>query len=235
MAPYVMIGLLLCAATPGADFKEDFSSLRAKLWHCDAGGDGKAEVADGRLVLDLSQPKKGKWAVAHLHLAIPAQARVEWQQCLAHVTRHTYFCGLALGSRADGKGGQVTAGLGGGGLGRRVFLGNTRSEEGRVEPGQWYRFVLDVASARQSLTVYKPGSAKPLMGLDAWTVLGRGPFFMRFFQNDPRQGPARPDGYDQDRGITWIDGLRVSASKLEERSRPQPVTTHPFSVPVVFS
>ena len=230
---HALIALAFHAAVAGSGFSEDFAAPGAPLWQLSAGGAGKAALEDGRLVLDMSRPAAGKWAFADLSRAIALPARIEWDQCLAHDSPHTYFGGVRVLAGQM----KLTAGIGGGGLGRCAFLSRTRSAEGRIKPGQWYRLVLEIQPVRQSLTVFTRGRSEPLLGLDTWTAFGRGPVSVRFFQCDPRLGPAFPDAYDQDRGATWIDNVRITAAGIKPRKQPKrpPATTNPFSVPLVFS
>jgi len=194
-----LLALALQASAAAAGFSDDFAEHRTKLWQLSAGGTGKAAVADGRLVLDMSQAKPGKWALADLHMAVPLPARIEWDQQLAHDSPHAYFAGLALMPGSGAAKASFTAGLGGGGLGRCVFAAHTRSHEGVVEPGKWHRMVLEMHATQQRLTVYRKGEAAALLKLDSWAAVGGGPFFIRFFLCDSRLGPKLPDAYAQDR------------------------------------
>jgi hypothetical protein len=90
------LALLAAHASAESTFVEPFDALREGLWVLSAGGSGKAAVADGRLTLDMSEPKRGKWAFAELHQAITLPARIEWDQCLAHDSPHTYFAGVLV-------------------------------------------------------------------------------------------------------------------------------------------
>ncbi|HID07722.1 MAG TPA: hypothetical protein EYP10_11325, partial [Armatimonadetes bacterium] len=234
VAIYLACALLIVSGAHGGIFREDFSTHRPR-WHLESGGVGKVSIADGRLVLDLSTAKRGKWAFAELHIAITLPARIEWEQCLAHDSRYTWFCGVHLWSARRRVHEWLIAGLGGGGLKNCFFLAGERSPEGMVKVGQWYRFVLDVHKERQTLTVFARGSVAPLIQLQSHRALPHSPFFLRFFQNSHRLRKCSPDGYDQDRGTTWIDNVVLTAQKLEVRKPPKPIVTNPYKVPIVFN
>lgn len=213
--------------------REDFSTHRADLWQLSSGVAGTAAMSEGHLVLDLSKAQKGKWAYAQLHLALGLPARIEWDQCPAHDSRYTWFCGASLSASSEGE--ALSAGLGGGGMGNCVFLGSDRAAHGQVKEGQWYHLTLEVHADHQVLTVSPRNSGEPLACLESWIGLTERPFLLGFFQNDNRLGPGFPDPYDQDRGTTWIDNLQVFAAKAERRKPAEPVVTYPYRVPVVFN
>lgn len=218
-----------------AGFAETFDNPAPGDWKLLTGGDGKAMIRGGRLVLDLSAPHEGKWAYAELQRAITLPARIEWDQCLAHDSQYTWFCGALVWSLPSGARESVQAGLGGSGLKGAVFLGDRREAEGTVRPGRWYRLRLELDSSRQVLQVMPVEGNGPTVTLRTRRGLVHGPFFLRFFQNDHRLGPNFPDAYDQDRGVTQIDNVRIAAAKLEARSPPPPGTTYPYKIPVVFN
>jgi len=233
--------LLICAVLsqpPAAEpmtFVEDFDSVRPDLWAFSVGEPGKAVFDQGRLVLDLSAPKKGKWAYADLYQAFPMPARIEWDQCLAHDSPHVWFGGLLVLSLPSGVREALQAGLGGAGLNHCAFLGSSRGAKDVIQPGQWYHLVLDLDVARQVLTVTPRGNTDPVERLEAAQGLVSAPFFLRFFQNDSRLGPDLVDEYEQDRGVTWVDNLRITSAKIEHRTPPPPGTTYPYKIPVVFN
>jgi hypothetical protein len=232
-----MLALLSCAAFASAQstLTEPFDTLRSDLWLLNAGEPGRAALDDGKLILDLTEAKRGKWAYAELHQGITLPARIEWDQCPAHDSVHTYFAGLLVWSLADKAGQQLSAGLGGGGLQRCAFLGPERGPDRIAEEGVWYHLTLDLQPAEQTLTLSRRGEAEPLLSMKANVGLARSPFMLAFFQNDPRLGPAFVDEYDQDRGATWIDNLTISAEKTQPATPPPPGTTYPYKVPVVFN
>lgn len=226
---------LLCQASAGSTFVEDFDTPRPALWQFSSGERGRVQIREGVLAVDLATAERGKWAYADLHLGVHLPARIEWEQCVAHDSRHMYFGGALLWSGPQGTRYGIKAGLGGSGLGCTAFLENSRSDQREIRERQWYRLVLDARPDRQVLSISLRGSDEALIVLTEWKVLTHGPFFLRFFQNDYRLGPDWPDGYDQDRGITWVDNLRISAVKSQPRKPRERMVTNPFKVPIVFN
>lgn len=219
----------------GGSFQDDFSGVRPDVWQLGAGGTGKATVADGRLTLDLSQSQKGKWATADLYLAIRLPARIEWDQCLAHNSQWAWFCGATLWSPARGPGEGLQAGIGGGAMGNCVFLMEQQAADGRIKEGGWVHISLQADPEQQTLVVSDKSSGETLATLKGWQALGSGPLFLRFFQNDRRLGPDLPDSFEQDRGVTWIDNLRIAAVSAVPQKPSEPVITYPYKVPIVFN
>lgn len=146
-----------------------------------------------------------------------------------------YFGGVLIWSPVQGPAAGLTAGLGGGGLGRCVFLDGERQATNVVQEGQWYHFVLELRPERQVLTVSKQGSQEVLVRLEGWRPLLKQACFLRFFQNDHRLSPASPDTYAQDRGTTWVDNLSVEPAGLAPRKPRPPAVTNSFKVPIVFN
>jgi len=216
-------------------FQDDFSQAAPNAWRLNAGGRGKAVIADGRLVLDLTAPTAGKWAVAQLSKGIRLPATIRWEQYLAHDSPHTWFAGIQLISANVGSREQIVAGAGGSGLGRAFFLGRTKGVEGRVPEGEWRRFVLVLEKDRQALRVYSARTGALVEKLKDWSPLVHGPFVVRFFQNDARLGPRSPDTYAQDRGCTWFDNLEIRARSVEPAKLKPATTTHPYKIPLVFN
>lgn len=233
--------LVLCAVLsqpPGAEqmtFVETFDSVRSDFWSFSVGAPGKVAFEEGRLVLDLSVPGKGKWACADLHQSFTLPARIEWDQCLVHDSPHVWFTGLVVTSLSSPERGSLQAGLGGKGLHNSFFLGaNGLGAEDKVQEAQWYHLVLELDQIRQVLTVTPHGQTEPVERLEVLQALSGGPFYLRFFQNDNRLGPDLPDAYDQDRGTTLIDNLRITSAKIEVRKPPPPGTTeYPYKIPIV--
>ena len=235
MAQWLVLALALHGAAEGTTFEESFDRARPGLWQCRAGGAAAAAISAGRLALDMSRPKGGKWAFADLHLSIHLPARIEWDQCLTHDSRHTYFAGALLWPGSKGERFGISAGLGGTGLGCIAFLAGERCEGRRTSEGQWYRLVLELERHQQTLSVSPLGSQEKQALLVEWQALVHGPYFLRFFQNDLRLGPNFPDTYDQDRGVTWVDNLRIRAARASAAKPTKPSVTNPHAVPIVFS
>ncbi len=219
----------------GARFRDDFSRPAPEMWKLDTGGRGEAAIAGGRLVLDLTSPTAGKWASAQLSQGILLPATIQWDQCLAHDSPHTWFAGIQVISAKAGTREQLAAGAGGSGLGRAFFLGRARGAAGRVTEGRWRRFVLDLREDRQTLRVYSVRTGALLEKLSSWSALIHGPFILRFFQNDSRLCARYPDRYAQDRGCTWIDNLEIRARSLQPAKFAEAVETNPYKPPVVFN
>ena len=108
---------LLCQAAASSTFEEEFSTPRPAQWAFSTGGRGRVEAREGVLAVDLAAAESEKWAYADLHLGIDLPARIEWDQCVAHDSRHMYFGGALLWSGPQGTRYGITAGLGGSGLG----------------------------------------------------------------------------------------------------------------------
>ncbi|MEA3400085.1 MAG: hypothetical protein U9R79_02460 [Armatimonadota bacterium] len=231
--------LLVCLVAPIAaaraeSFVEGFEDDPGDAWELRSHEPGRAAFDDGRLVLDLTAAEKGKWAWALLHRSIALPATVRWRQQLAHDSPHTYLCGLAV-MRRSGQWSGINVGLGGGGLDDCVVLGSQRAAEGQVRQGRWYRMTLTLSSSEQILVVTAEGADEPLATAREHRALTRGPYFLRFFQNDHRLGRDMPDEYEQDRGATWIDDLQVEAQEIQVASPPPPGTSNPLAIPVVYN
>ncbi len=213
----------------------DFNDSSAKLWHLSYGQPGRAAIEKGLLVLDMTAAKSGKWAVALLRRVFSLPATITWRQRLAHNSQYTWYSGLAVESVKFGRREQITAGLGGGGMGNRVFLGDQKSPKGVVKEQNWYLLALRMERARQRLEVRDEATGRVVAALETTRGLVHGPFALRFFQNDPRLGPEFPDAYDQDRGRAEVDWVVIEAPKFAEYTPPKPGTPYPYKVPLVFN
>lgn len=181
-------------------------------WDIRSQDGGMAVLDDGALLLDMSAARKGKSAWADLLRTIKLPATIEWDQQISRDSEHLYQTGIVLRG-ADGSTGR--AGLSGKPLGHVAHLGGRRGTTA-LEPGRWYRLRLELPDDRQAtLTVCDrdggaeqdrlSGSVGPLRG--QLCALG-------LYHNQPREEGA--DQYEQDRGASRFDNLRVSAAAISD-------------------
>ncbi|MBC7287061.1 MAG: hypothetical protein H5T86_03260, partial [Armatimonadetes bacterium] len=86
----------------GAEFTYDFSGQTSDSWQFFFGASSRAIIEQGRLVLDMCEPKAGKWAVALLKRTFSLPCQIMWRQQLAHDSPYTWFCGVAVESAVSG-------------------------------------------------------------------------------------------------------------------------------------
>ena len=204
---------LVCLATAAqaAEYAQDFDKpLDPAEWTLHGAGKATARVDDGTLRLDMSSLTPGKHAWADLRLAIQAPCTIVWDQQLARDSAHCYTTGIAL---RDPLGGCVPLGLTGQPMNHVVNLPRGRTDT-PLTPGEWYRFTLVIPAARKAtLTVVNRRTGRvvvrtpaPLYHLNGTT------WWLSFYHNQPRNEP--PDAFDQDRGISRFDNLRITAASI---------------------
>jgi len=202
------VGLAAATALAAETFVETFATAPdAEAWRLHAEGAGRVAVEAEALVMDLSAPVPGKHAWAELAPWLKLPVTIEWRQRVLRDSPHLYHAGLFL---ADVTGRVVTFGLSGQPLEHRVHAAGKAGSVARPS-GEWVHFSLEIGADRRAVLSVEGAGAEERIEARLGGLTGR---LVRagFFHNQPRdQGP---DAYAQDRGISAVDDVRITAAAL---------------------
>lgn len=194
------------AALQAETAMESFAGAAAGAdWTLHQEGKAVARVAEGVLVLDLAAPEAGKTAWAEFVPWLRLPATIEWRQTIRRDSPHLYHAGLYL---TDLAGGLTSVGLGGQPLGHHAQAAGKAGTMARPA-GEWSRFRVEIARDWRAAVTVSGEAGEERFDIRLPALRGA-LLHVGFFHNQPRnQGQ---DAYDQDRGVSAIDDVRIEAA-----------------------